>query len=207
MRGMRGYTRWFAVLFGATACVMLASCTSAAAVPPRHAATADGLLPTEAERAWERTGLPVDQRPQVDPTRVVSIFEQPGAVAACLNAAGYPRAAVVNGRVEPGEVADAQQPSLALSTYLCEAQYPADPLFDRPLRAEQVVALYRYRSTEQRACLQGLGHAIAIPPTERSFVDGYAEHGGWNPMNNVPAFGFAAAEAACPALSAEFVDH
>ncbi|WP_308798866.1 hypothetical protein [Agromyces silvae] len=184
-------------------CAALAACTSAAATPPRPSASGDALLPTEAERAWELTGFPADQRPQVDPIRVVSIFEQPEATAACLRAAGYPRAVVVNGRVEPGEVAEAQLPSLTLSTYLCEAQYPADPLFDRPLSPDQVRTLYRYRSTEQRECLQGLGHAIAVPPTERAFVDGYAEHGGWNPMNSVPAFGFAGAEAACPALPAE----
>lgn len=196
-------TRWVAAILGAAVCGLLASCTSASAAPP-PSASSDLVAPTESDRAWARTGFSEDQRPAVEPVRLVSIFERAEAVAACLRGVGYPHVVVVNGEIETGETAEAQQGSLALSTYICEAQYPADPLFDRPLRADQIRALYRYRSTEQRTCLQGLGHAIALPPNEHAFVDGYAEHGGWNPMNNVPVFAFAAAQTSCPPLPAEF---
>lgn len=198
------HRRWFTALVGAAACVALASCTSAAvglaSPPPEH----EVPLPTEAERAWERTGLPADQRPEIPAIRLVSIFDRPESIAACLREVGYPRAVVVNGAVEPGEVADEQVGSLALSTYICEASYPADPLFDRALTTAQAVALYRYRVSEQRPCLQALGHAIAIPPTEHAFLDSWSERGGWNPMNNVPAFGFDAAVTACPPLPPGF---
>jgi hypothetical protein len=207
MRHTPRQKQWFGALLGAllgaVACVLLASCTSAAvgmASPPP--ASHAPLAATEADRAWERTGFPADQRPMVERVRVVSIFERAEAVAACLREVGYPRAVVEQGEISPGELADEQLSSLALSTYICEAQYPADPLFDRPLRTDQIRELYRYRSTEQRECLQALGHAIAVPPTERAFVEAYPEHGGWNPMNNVPAFGFAAAESACPPIPA-----
>ncbi|MDR5699565.1 hypothetical protein [Agromyces aerolatus] len=202
---MRGHRRWVGVLIvTAAASGLLAACASATAAPPASTTAGGDLAPTEADRAWERTGLPEDQRHEIEPVRLVSVFEQPEAIAACLRAAGYPHVVAAHGKVEPGEIAEEHAASFALSTYVCEAQFPTDPLFDRPLSADQIRALFRYRSTEQRECLQALGHAIAIPPTEQEFVSGYPEHGGWNPLNNVSAYGFAAAVEACPPIPAEF---
>jgi len=121
-------------------------------------------------------------------------------VAGCLRDFGYPQAVVHEGEIQVEGVADDDQGSLALSTYICEAQYPTDPVFDVPLAEAEIRALYRYRASDQRACLQGLGHLIARPPTEQAFLGGYAEHGGWNPLNMVPQDSFEAALAACPPL-------
>lgn len=199
VRGVRRRRLGAAVALAVAAGTLLASCTTAA-VGLAASSPPEPLAPTEAERAWARTGLPEDQRPAVEPIRLVSVFERAEAIAACLRAAGYPKVAVVAGKPDPGPLAEGQAASFALSTYMCEAGYPADPVFDRPLSDAQIRALYRYRAEEQRPCLESLGHAISAPPTERAFVEAYAERGGWNPMNSVPAFGFEAAVAACPPI-------
>jgi hypothetical protein len=198
MRGKRGWRVWSATALAVLACGLLASCTSAAAEPASPEAATEPVAPTEMDRAWERTGFPADQRPDVERVRLVSVFERTEVVAECLREAGYPRVVAVNGEVERGDIPEEQLGSYALSAFVCEAKYPTDPMFDRPLTDAQIRELYRYRATEQRECLEGLGYAISLPPAERAFVENYPERGGWNPMNSVPLFGFAAAEAACP---------
>lgn len=200
-RGGRGRRAWSALALTALACGLLAGCTSAAAgLTASSEAAAEPVAPTELDRLWERTGFPADQRPTIERVRFVSIFERTEVIAQCLRDAGYPRVVAVNGEVERGDIPEEQLGSYALSAFVCEASYPTDALFDRPLTDDQIRELYRYRATEHRKCLEGLGYAISLPPAERVFVENYAERGGWNPMNSVPLFGFAAAEAACPAV-------
>jgi len=187
------------VLLSTAGCLVLTSCAGASSGPPQATASAP-LAPTEADRVWAETGLGADQRPAVDRVRLVSVFERAEVIAGCLRGFGYPQAVVHEGEIQVEGVADDDQGSLALSTYICDAQYPTDPVFDVPLTEDEIRALYRYRAGDQRACLQGLGHLIARPPTEQAFLDGYAEHGGWNPLNMVPQGSFEAALAACPAL-------
>lgn len=183
----------------ALACGLLTSCTTAASgLPVSPEEALEQVAPTELDRLWERTGFPADQRPTVERVRLVSVFERTEVIAQCLRDAGYPRVVAVNGEVERGDIPEAQLGSYALSAFVCEASYPTDAMFDRPLTDAQIRELYRYRSTEQRECLEGLGYAISLPPAERAFVENYPERGGWNPMNSVPAFGFEAAQAACP---------
>lgn len=199
--------RWGqAIVLGVAACAVLAGCTSAASGLAVSPPAGEPLAPTEAERVWARTDLPEDQRPAVEPVRLVSVFERPAVLAECLRAAGYPQVTASDGGIEPGRVPDELAGSFALSRYICEASYPTDPVFDRALSEAQIRALHRYRSAEQRECLVALGHLISRPPSEQAFVDGYAERGGWNPLTSVPAFRFDAAVAACPPLPEGFLE-
>lgn len=69
--------------------------------------------------------------------------------------------------------------SLAEARYVCEVEYPVDPIYYEPLSTAQLKELYSYRVGDLIACLEDNGYSVDVaPPSETLFVESGGE---WSP--------------------------
>ena len=150
---------------------------------------------------WDRTGLPDDQRPEVERIRFVDLREWGPTLASCMNDAGWDGVvAKPDGGIHQDGYTEDLRGAYAYDWYICTAKYPTDPVVNSPLNELQMKYLYRYRAGEMRQCLIDLGNEISEPTSEQVFLDEYPRTGGYNPINEVNDSHWTEAEEKCPQL-------
>jgi hypothetical protein len=159
------------------------ACTSVPkALDDLDAATLD-YLDTNAE-VLART-LGIDDPPDVQPIRLITLSEWGSAQRACLNQAGYEVTGTSDGQgVSYPRISDpALKESLNLAIYTCELQYPVQQKYMTPLSTEGLELLYAYRTGELITCLENEGYGIsAEPPSQTVFVQ---SDGMWSPFDAI----------------------
>jgi hypothetical protein len=166
----------------------------AASVPPKP--VPDSLTPEqksqliETDLQDEREALlaryPNLEVPDVVIVRVITLDEWGSTRAACMTEQGFP--AQVNewgGTTGTGNLS--QDQPLALARYICNAQFPVDPLYEQPLNDSQLAFLYYYYTHELRDCLIDHGQELPDPPSEQVFIEQYGTDKTWTPYRFVSA--------------------
>lgn len=179
---------------------LLLGCSATAEAPPPtdseagvsdlDSMTDEELTQLQLDAYWSAVigRFPEASRPEVAIARFISLNEYAVTIASCLNDAGWTgaRATPDNG-VESGDVPLEQRESIAMDLYVCQATYPVDPRYNRPLSPTQLSELYNYFENELRPCLERLGYPVPPAPSEATFIETYAENGGWDVYGGVAA--------------------
>lgn len=140
-------------------------------------AVIDGFLAGEAE------ALGLDDPPEVERIRFVTLDEWPTAQINCMNDAGFAAQLTIDGKgVDYSQVPEALADQLALQIYTCEAQYPPSPTSLQPLTDSQLRALYAYYVGDLTKCLEDAGFTVGSPPSETVFIE---SDGGWTPYGDI----------------------
>lgn len=168
-----------AVVFSAM--LLLTACTAGQS----HRSSLDPADVVSAEQAQALAeSMGIESPPVVTPIRVIRLDEWAETQIECLREAGYDVTFTMDGEgVSFPPMDEALIPSLDEARYICELQYPVDPMYYEPLSNKQLKKLYAYRATDLVDCLESEGYAVAVaPPSETSFVE---SGGTWNPYEHV----------------------
>ncbi|MEX1080175.1 MAG: hypothetical protein WED09_13830 [Homoserinimonas sp.] len=131
------------------------------------------------------TGLPDDQRPDVEMVRYTDLIEGAVAIAACMNErGGWNVKASAGGWGSDDPMPDGQGDAYNLDSYICQAEYPTDPEYLRPLDEEQRDRMFDYYDNELRACFEEHGQTMAELPSRGKFVQDYYRMT-WDAYSNV----------------------
>lgn len=143
---------------------------------------ADVVSAEDAQTLADNMGI--DDPPDVTPIKVIRLDEWAATQIACLQEAGYDVTFTEDGEgISFPPLDEALIPSLNEAKYVCELQYPVDPIYYEPLTDEQLTKLYTYRSTDLIDCLEAEGYPVTdIPPSETSFVE---SKGTWSPYGSI----------------------
>ncbi|BDZ54714.1 hypothetical protein GCM10025870_17870 [Agromyces marinus] len=95
-----------------------------------------------------------------------------------------------------------QETAYALDAYVCEASYPTDPKYLRPLDKTQRERLYDFYDVELRACFDKHDQTMAELPSRGKFVEDYYQMT-WDPYADVTDTGTPAGARAFDELQAE----
>jgi len=166
----------------------LVGCTTATPDPPgitasqRKAATAADLSLRWAEvQGGDRSFL----RPQVKIVRYVNYLDAGTTLVACMNKAGYRD---VTWTLSTGIIDKSVKPvnrfPVEVAIYVCEAEYPSDPLELGYLSDAQEQYLYSYWADETVPCMRSHGAVVANLPPVGEFGEGYEDVGALNPFTH-----------------------
>lgn len=129
--------------------------------------------------------LGIENPPDVQPIRLISLQEYASTQVPCLQAAGFAVGYTADGEgVSYPQLSDpALQQSFNLAVYTCELQYPVQQRYVVPLSTDGLKALYAYRTGELVGCLESEGYNVsADPPSETVFVQ---SGGMWSPYQGL----------------------
>jgi hypothetical protein len=168
--------------------VLLVGCTT---TPPDPAGitAAQRKAATEADLLyrWDQVqpGDPSFLRPIVKIVKYVNYLDEGGVLTACMHKAGY-RHVVWN--LDTGVVDTDLKPvdrfPVEVAIYVCEAEYPSDPLELGYLSDAQEEYLYGYWADETVPCLRSHGAVVSDLPPVGQFGEGYEDVGALDPFNH-----------------------
>jgi hypothetical protein len=172
----------------AALCLLLAGCT---AEPPDPASitAAQRKAATEAdlELRWDELS-PADPsflRPRVKIVKYVNYLDEGEVLARCMREAGYRHVAwTLSSGIVDTAVKPVDRFPVEVSIYVCEAEYPDDPLELGYLSDEQEQYLYSYWSNETVPCLRAHGAILNNLPPVGEFGEGYEDVGELNPFDH-----------------------
>ncbi|WP_104129361.1 hypothetical protein [Cryobacterium sp. N21] len=211
----------WAALFVLTssALVFLSGCASATPGPAASSSTApasslaltlDVAGQEQLDWEWERVlrESPDAVRPMIDIVRFVDNDDWGTARESCMHDLGWPDVrATADGGLESGMIQNSQAGAHALAMYTCNAKYPMDPKYNVPLTDERLGELFDYFTDELQPCLAAEGYDTPAAPSRETFIDTYAETGGWNLYEGVAGNGqseWNAINKKCPQLPVDF---
>lgn len=177
-----------AILVGAL-CLLLAGCTAAQPVPAGITA-AQRKAATEADLTlrWDSisSGDPSFLRPKVAIVKYVNYLDQGPLLEACMHKAGYRHVAwtLASGIVDT-DIKPVDRFPVELAIYICEAEYPSDPLELGYLSDAQEEYLYSYWSNQTVPCLRAHGAGVANLPPVGQFGEGYQDVGSLSPFTHL----------------------
>lgn len=156
----------------------LTGCTPASTDSPKTESAPQSLsdaalVQADIDNAWDRTGLPDDQRPDVKIIRYTDLIGGAEAKAACLNLRGWNVTASAGGWGSDDPIPNGQESAYALDAYVCDASYPTDPKYLRPLDEAQRDRAVDYYDNELRACFEEHGQTMTELPSRAKFVQDY----------------------------------
>ncbi len=172
-------------LFGLGA--LLAGCSSA--VPnPAGISAAQRKAATEADlnERWKQVepGNPTYPRPIVPIIAYVNYLDEGPVLATCMRKAGYPHTAwSLKGGIIDTDVKPVDRFPVEVAIYICEAEYPSDPLELGYLSDAQQKYLYGYWRDETVPCLRAHGTTVPDLPPVDQFGEGYADVAYFNPFD------------------------
>jgi hypothetical protein len=195
---------------GASAPSTSASSSGAASnATPAPAPTLDAATQTQLDYEWERvvTENPNAVRPEIEIVRFLEQDEWSAVTAKCMQDEGWSDTKAMSDGVEYGGIPESQVGAFYLSQYTCSAKYPLDPKYNVPLTDERLGALYDYFADELQPCLEAEGYETPPAPSRETFIESYAETGGWNLYETVAAGGqseWNAINKKCPQIPEDF---
>lgn len=136
------------------------------------------------QEAYPNADVPLPE--SIERVRVIDELEWAEVLAECLTRNGFPATSDF-GQVGVGSVPLGQDEALAVTRYVCHAQYPVRPT--APLTQAGVEELYDYLVSEQVPCLEERGAVIPEPPSKATFVEEFGTTGNWWPHNYVAPSG------------------
>jgi hypothetical protein len=175
----------------ALVCLFIAGCTAVAPDPAgitaaqRKAATAADL-----NLRWDSisSGDPSFLRPRVAIVKYVNYLDEGPVLADCMHKAGYRQVAwTLAGGIVDTDIKPVDRFPVEVAIYVCEAQYPSDPLELGYLSDEQEEYLYDYWSNETVPCLRAHGAGASNLPPVGQFGEGYEDVGALNPFTHLRA--------------------
>jgi len=179
---------------GVAALVLAALClvtTGCAAAPPNPTSitAAQRKAATEADLKlrWEQVqpGNPTFLRPIVPIVRYVNYLDEGRVLAQCMRNAGYRHVAwSLGGGIVDTDVKPVDRFPVEVAIYICEAQYPSDPLELGYLSDAQEQYLYSYWADETVPCLRAHGATVKDLPPVGQFGEGYEDVGALNPFSH-----------------------
>jgi hypothetical protein len=178
------------ILIVAVLCALLAGCSSAAPNPAsitdaqRKAATEPDL-----NQRWAQVepGDPSYLRPTVPIIQYVNYLDEGRVLAKCMRQAGYPHVAwSLKGGIVDTDVRPVNRFPVEVAIYICEAQYPSDPLELGYLSDAQQRYLYQYWSDDTVPCLRAHGVVLPDMPKVSQMGEGYEDVAAFNPFNHSP---------------------
>ncbi|TFD56751.1 hypothetical protein E3T39_15555 [Cryobacterium suzukii] len=159
---------------------------------------------------WDRVlrESPDAERPEIDIVRFTDSDDWAITMESCMHDLGWPdMRATADGGVESGGIQKSQAGAHALAWYTCNAKYPMDPKFNVPLNDERLGKLFDYFTDELQPCLAAEGYDTPEAPSRETFIDTYAETGGWNLYEGVAGGGqseWNTINKKCPQLPVDF---
>jgi hypothetical protein len=172
----------------AVLCALLAGCSSSNSIPASITAS-QRKAATEADLAlrWEQVspGNPAFLRPTVPIIRYVNYLDEGPVLEQCMHEAGYRHVAwTLGGGIVDTDVKPVDRFPVEVAIYVCEAQYPSDPLELGYLSDAQEQYLYGYWSNETVPCLRAHGAIAPDLPPIGQFGEGYEDVGALNPFDH-----------------------
>jgi hypothetical protein len=169
-------------------CVILTGCSTAAQNPASITA-AQRKAATEADLnvRWEQVepGNPSYLRPTVPIIRYVNYLDEGPVLAKCMRESGYPHVAwSLKGGIVDTDVKPVDRFPVEVAIYICEAQYPSDPLELGYLSDAQQKYLYEYWSNETVPCIRAHGALVGDLPPVGQFGEGYEDVAVFNPFSH-----------------------
>jgi hypothetical protein len=176
------------ILALAALCAILTGCTAAVPDPPSITAV-QRKAATEADLKirWQQVepGNPTYLRPTVPIIRYLNYLDEGPVLAKCMHEAGYPHVAwTLNGGIVDTDVKPVDRFPVEVAIYICEAQYPSDPLELGYLSDAQQKYLYEYWSNETVPCLRTHGAIVGNLPRVGQFGEGYEDVAVFNPFTH-----------------------
>lgn len=188
------------VLASAVACFATASLIAggivlgtppAAPARPRGLSSAERsrLVQQELDRRWRLdTG---DQgfltQPNVPILRFTTTQDAGPVFAHCMTVAGYPTSYTLQQGLVGPTVAAKNYANYSVQKYVCQAQYPTDPVELGYFSTEQSQFLYNYWANVLTPCLRGQG--VPVPPLPKRYPFGSSAYpnlsGPWDPYEKV----------------------
>jgi hypothetical protein len=152
---------------------------------------------------------PDADRPDVARVRLIDLSEWSTVIPDCLAQEGFDVDVTPDGDIS--YTAGDQGEAYAVAFYTCEAKYPYDPKYIRPLTDAQLGLLYDYFVTSLQPCLIGEGYDVPPAPSRQEFLENYAANGGWFVYEGVAAAHvgpeeFTRINKACPQLPDNLYD-
>jgi hypothetical protein len=207
---MSGWGRAAAGLGGVLCVLLLVGCT-APPPPPAGITVAQRDAATRNELGLEWAAIAGADRelkaPRVAVVRYTTYLDHTSTIVACLRKAGYPQATLSASRgiIDPG-LPSQQSLAYSIARYVCDAQYPENPLELGYLSDAQEQYLYGYWENETVPCLRARGVAVTDLPPIGQYGEGYEDVGTLNPYTQPWASGNAAVPelvALCPPYPGE----
>jgi hypothetical protein len=172
----------------AALCALLVGCSTSNPIPASITA-AQRKAATEADLnlRWDQVspGNPNYLRPTVPIIKYVNYLDEGQVLAQCMHQAGYPHIAwSLSGGIVDTDVKPVDRFPVEVAIYVCEAQYPSDPLELGYLSDAQEEYLYGYWSDETVPCLRAHGAIVPDLPPVGQFGEGYEDVGALNPFTH-----------------------
>jgi hypothetical protein len=169
-------------------CGLLAGCSSAAPNPAGiTAAERKAATQADLDVRWKQVqpGNPGYPRPIVSIVTYVNYLDEGTVLASCMHKAGYPHVAwSLKGGIVDTDVKPVDRFPVEVAIYVCEAQYPSDPLELGYLSDAQQRYLYEYWSNETVPCLRAHGAIVRDLPSASQFGEAYKDVSAFNPFDH-----------------------
>jgi hypothetical protein len=186
-------------------CALLVGCSSSNPIPASITAS-QRKAATEADLAlrWAQVspGNPTFLRPRVPIIKYVNYLDEGPVLEQCMHDAGYRHVAwTLDGGIVDTDITPVDRFPVEVAIYVCEAEYPSDPLELGYLSDAQEQYLYGYWSDETVPCLRAHGATVPDLPPVGQFGEGYEDVGALNPFDQAKLPGGATEAfllAACP---------
>jgi hypothetical protein len=170
-------------------CLLLAGCSDPPPPDPAGITAAQRKAATTADLAlrWAQVqpGNPSFLQPKVKIVKYVNYLDEGQVLAGCMHKAGYRH---VKWTFDGGLIDTALKPvnrfPVEVAIYICEAEYPADPLELGYLSDAQEEYLYTYWGDETVPCMRAHGAIVADLPAIGQFGEGYEDVGSLNPFDH-----------------------
>jgi len=183
-RALKGAATVFVGILALTACAP-ASLGEAPEAPAMSDEQRESAYNSSLDSRWAsiQSDYPELERPEVARVRWISPQEMPSTIADCLTAAGFSASVTVDA-LAPSlstSVPESQEGPLMAAWYVCDAEYPIDPLLSQEYSSEEVAYLYDYYTVELLPCLRAHGQEPADAPSRQVFTDTFGTADGWDP--------------------------
>jgi hypothetical protein len=167
---------------------LLAGCSSAAPDPASiSAAQRKAATQADLNERWKQVepGNPGYLRPTVSIIKYVNYLDEGPVLVKCMHQAGYPHVAwTLKGGIVDTDVKPVDRFPVEVAIYICEAQYPSDPLELGYLSDAQQKYLYGYWSNETVPCLRAHGASVPDLPAVGQLGEGYEDVAAFNPFDH-----------------------
>jgi hypothetical protein len=172
----------------AVLCALLVGCSSSNPIPASITAS-QRKAATEADLAlrWAQVspGNPTFLRPTVPIIKYVTYLDEGPVLEQCMHEAGYRHVAwTLDGGIVDTDIKPVDRFPVEVAIYICEAEYPSDPLELGYLSDAQEQYLYGYWSDETVPCLRAHGALVSDLPPVGQFGEGYEDVGALNPFDH-----------------------
>ncbi|HEY1529230.1 MAG TPA: hypothetical protein VGF80_00275 [Galbitalea sp.] len=167
---------------------LLAGCSSPVPNPASiSAAQRKAATQADLDDRWKQVqpGNPTYLRPSVAIIRYVNYLDEGPVLAKCMRDSGYPHVAwSLKGGIIDTDVKPVDRFPVEVAIYICEAQYPSDPLELGYLSNAQQRYLYQYWGDETVPCLRAHGAIVPNVPPITQFGEGYEDVAELNPFDH-----------------------